>query len=105
MPTVARLNRSLPRARLYLLESYCKLRSEFFRNRAGCSIAIVVLEHEAFCGRDQCGVFRLPGDFRQRRSGITVSVLAVLVGRKINMPEAIAAREGELVGVLREPSF
>src|SRR5262249_58811762 len=106
MPAEAGLNRSLPRAGGYLLKSNRKLRPEFFRNRAGCAIAVVILKHEPVCDRrDLRRVFRLSGDFRQRLGGIIVSILTTFIRRKINMPEAIAAWQGEFVGVLLEPGF
>src|SRR5262245_46523461 len=38
-------------------------------------------------------------------AGVIVSIRAPFIGRKVNVPEAIATRQGEFVGVLREPGF
>src|SRR5438034_10353034 len=101
MPAEAGLDRSLPRARVYLFKSHCKLRPQFFGNRARRAIAVVILEHEPVCGRrNQRRIFRLPSDSCQRLRGIIVSIRAALIGRKIKMPEAIAARQSKLTAVL-----
>src|SRR6202040_3790920 len=89
IPSIARFDRPLPRARLKPLDRNRKLRSELFDQLLGWAISVVILEHERIAKRSgDLRVLGLIGDFGQRLQRVFMRALTAAVGRKVEMPEA-----------------
>src|SRR5271166_1317456 len=106
MPAITGLAGPLPRAGLDFFEGHGELRAKFLGDGIRSAVTVVILEHEAVAeGERESGIFGLAGNLRESLGGVVLRVLAALVGRKVNVAEAVAAGQGEFAAVLLEPGL
>src|SRR5215471_10303106 len=106
MPAEAGLNRSLPRAGWNCLNGLSELGPEFLAEIVRSAIAVIFLEHERVSRRlGRLRVLGLASQLCEHFRSIVARAQAAFVGRKVEMPEADAFGQRELVGVLRKPGF